>query len=635
MALTGTLLSLLFCIIPVLVHCITITTDNELLQTYDYIIVGTGIGGLVVANRLSQTPELNILIIESGELDDRNDQVEIPGLIGLDNPQQYFANLTTAPQEFLNDRVLPFSQGRVVGGSTILNGLAWTRSSQANIDAWEALGNPGWGWNGLLPYFIKSENFTTKNVGTHARNGLHIRPEPLSHGTDGAVHVGYPEYFYNQSQNLLNGLHQLGIPVNNDPNSGVSTGASVIPSSISPDNQSRSDARTAYLDSVISRPNLHLLTGHTAARIVHKPPMFPKALKATELTPITITSIEFAVDTTSPRKVVKCKKGVIIAAGAVFSPVLLQISGFGPRSVLENLGIDTVIDLPGVGRNFQDHPMVQVLYNYTAPSNIVTADKIWRPWTSPMVNTVALLPMSWILNRTEYHRYLIKASTEATAYLPDEYDSTLLAGYRAQQSKLISLLKDNSTAAYELMSTSSGQLSVSALQPLSRGVVQAISPSIFENNPPLIDPRYCAHPLDCETITYGLRFNARLIQTPAMRILRPLAQMGFGPSDVSNTTALDEAIRKRIGTEFHPSGTTAMLPRDKGGVVDPALLVHGTTNLRVVDAGIMPVVPGGHLQAVLYAMAEKAADIIQAQDLLVPAGTLPPPIPISHPPVAG
>lgn len=222
-----------------------------------------------------------------------------------------------------------------------------------------------------------------------------------------------------------------------------------------------------------------------------------------------------------------------------------------------------------------------------------------------MVNTVAFPALEWVMNDTDFARHVRRASTNASSHLPDSYDYTLRAGYAAQQSILTSLLSSNESAAFELMSTSWGQLSVRNMQPFSRGVVRAVSRSIFNNTPPMIDPRYCSHPLDCDVIAIGLRFNARLIQTPAMATLMPVAQAGFGPDDVHNETALNEALRGQIKTEFHPSGTTAMLPKNKGGVVDPSLRVYGTKNLRVVDAGVMPLIPGAHIQAAIYAIAEK------------------------------
>lgn len=226
------------------------------------------------------------------------------------------------------------------------------------------------------------------------------------------------------------------------------------------------------------------------------------------------------------------------------------------------------------------------------------------PWTAPMVNTVAFSALSWVTDRSEE---ILHEAANATSNLPSSYDSTLRVGYAAQRSEIVNLLGRTDTPAYEIMSTSWGQLAVSAMQPFSRGTVSARSASIFEN--PAIDPRYCSDPIDCELLLLALNFNDRLIQTSSMAALQPVPPAGFGITDARNQTALDEAMRTKITSGYHPSGTTSMLPREYGGVVDPSLRVYGTRNLRVVDAGIIPLIPGAHIQAALYAVAEKVRSI--------------------------
>ncbi|KAI2466361.1 putative GMC oxidoreductase [Annulohypoxylon bovei var. microspora] len=591
----------------------------SLQDSYDYIVVGAGIGGLVVANRLSEDPSVSVLVIEAGDLDDRAEDVSVPGNIGLEDPRRYEVKLDVAEQEFLDRKPRVVSQGKAVGGSTIVNGLVWTRGSVANFDAWERLGNPGWSWTGLLPYFKKSEKYSTSLDNGSTRNSLiAIGPVIENHGEQGPVEVGYPKYYYDQSRNFLDGIQELGIPVNEDPNSGNATGASIIPSSMVADNQSRSDARIAYLDPVFDRPNLHLVTGYTVTRVLHDNggATFLNSTYIPGASGLNIIGVEIASNSTANKISIKCGNEVILAAGAIFSPVLLQISGIGPAKLLGNLRVDVAVDLPGVGSNLQDHPTLQPVYRYTAPEvfsawDIVgsTRDVVRQeyltnrtgPWTAPMVNVVALPALRWVADNIQE---LLEEAMNATSNLPSSYDETLRAGYFAQRDEMIALLARTDTPGYEVMSTSWGQLAVSAMQPLSRGTVLAKSSSIFENYP-VVDPRFCSHPVDCKLLLLALEFNDRLIQTSPMIELIPMPPPGFGIVDAGNQTALDEVMRSMITSGYHLSGTTSMLPLELGGVVDSSLKVYGTRNLRVIDAGVIPLIPAAHIQAALYAIAEK------------------------------
>ncbi|WYZ45167.1 hypothetical protein EsH8_VIII_000483 [Colletotrichum jinshuiense] len=597
-------------------HITNQTIDKYLREKYDYIIVGGGLSGLVVANRLSEDSNIaaTVLVIESGDLDGRENKVITPGYIGLSPASPYGKSVVTTPQNFLDGRTRGISQGRVIGGGSVTNGMCWTRGSAADFDGWEELGNPGWGWNSLLPYFKKVEAYTT-NVDQNVRDRFNINPDMSFHGTDGPIDVAYPQYLYNSSDHVLQGLSEIGISIAADLNTGDPTGAMIVPSSMSPRNQTRSDARTGYFDPAIARPNLHVVTGQMATRLILG---LPGSL-VRQGHQRRIIGVEFSSGPLGINRTATTNREIILAAGAIQSPTLLQVSGIGPERVLESLNISVQINLPGVGYNFQDHPMAQFPFDYSNSSIFTSRDlngdafeaalntflvNHTGPLTAPLINTVAFPSLRW---HPEWKSLLQHAKNQSSFdFLPLDTPSTVTLGYNKQKRLVLSHLARADVGAYELLAASWGQISIASQKPLSRGTVRPKSSSFFDG--PAVDPRYCADPLDCKIIRLGLQMVQKLMRTEAMKTLLPAVDARFNSSDARELMA---ALKPLVGTEYHPSGTTSMMPKALGGVVDSKLMVYGTCNLRVVDAGIMPMIPGAHVQAAVYAVAEKAADIIK------------------------
>ncbi|KAK1982844.1 GMC oxidoreductase [Colletotrichum cereale] len=604
----------LFLPLSAALHITSQTIDKFLLGEYDYVVVGGGTSGLVVANRLSEDSNMTVLVIESGELDARESYVVAPGYIGLQPPSPYSTSVGTVPQNFLDGKTRGIIQGRVLGGGSVWNGMCWTRGAAADFDGWEELGNAGWGWQSLQPYFRKVEKYAV-NIDEDLQDRFNIHPNMSIHGTEGSIDVAYPQYFYNASDHVLKGLSEIGLPLTGDLNTGDATGGTIVPSSMSPTNQTRSDARVGYYDAAASRSNLHVLTGHTATRLIVGLPSSQGTDGGRR-----IVGVDFASGSLGINRTVTTNKEVILAAGSIQSPTLLQVSGIGPEEVLSSLKIPVQIDLPGVGNNFQDHPMAQFPFEYSNSSlftsHNLTGDAFedalttfttnhTGPLTAPLINTVAFPSLFW---HGDEGKALQNAATKSSFdALPPDTPPTVQAGYAAQRRIVLDHLARADVGAYELLAASWGQMSIGAQKPLSRGTVRPASGSMFDG--PVLDPRYCADPLDCEIIRLGLKMTRKLMQTKAMTPLLPVVDAQLESDD---ETELMATLKPLVGTEFHPSGATSMMPKEMGGVVNAELMVYGTCNLRVVDAGIMPLIPSAHIQAAVYAVAEKAADIIKA-----------------------
>ncbi|KAF8861777.1 hypothetical protein BDZ45DRAFT_647068 [Acephala macrosclerotiorum] len=604
--------------------------DAAFLDCYDYIIVGGGVSGLVVANRLTEDPNVTVLVLEAGPLDAYEDFIMFPIDDGYGLGTKYDWNLWTAPQEFLDGAVRPYDMGRGVGGGSLINGMCWTRGGSADYDAWKALGNDGWGWDDLLPYFQKSENYTD-NVNTTFSRELYIQPNASTHGSNGYVHVSYPRYFYSQSQLFLDGLQELGIPTLTDPNNGTAAGGMLIPDSINPDNQTRSYARLDYFDGFINRPNLHVTTHQHVTRVLLNA---PHNLKTRDYPAgLWVSGVEFVTDGSLALHNVSCSREVILSAGAVHTPQILELSGIGSTDVLNQFDIPVIISLPGVGNNFQDHPYVGVVYYFdntsyinidTIENNPVLSTQAEReyyanktgPWTAGAINTVAF-PSLPSISQNWTNMMADASSQNTTQHLIPSLDRTVIAGYDAQKIILTDLLSRTDVSAYEILNDNVGLLAVAAMHPFSRGSVHIQSTNPYLQ--PLIDPRYCSNPFDCQVLVEALLFNNQLVNTTSMGLLSPTPYYPFFQG--ATRDSLMPAIKSGIRTEFHGTGSTSMLPFNLGGVVDTHLRVYGTKNLRIVDAGIQPLVPAAHLQAPVYAVAEKAADIIKADNLgLIPKG---------------
>ncbi|ESZ95058.1 choline dehydrogenase [Sclerotinia borealis F-4128] len=588
-----------------------VVRDTALLTNYDFIIVGGGTSGLVVGNRLSENPATTVLIIEAGELDQGEDFIYIPLLAGIGKGAtgtKYDWNLTYSPQPAANDRSIAIAQGKVVGGGSCLNLMAFDLAGKVDYDRWVEVG--GVGWNDLFPYFKKLTNYTPP--APEIAKEWDIQTDPTAHGYKGYVHSSYPTFYWPSNKYFFTAMKFLGIRKVFDSLNGDVNGALWNPHSLDPDTKTRSNSRTAYWNSASNRTNLHLLTGHHVTRLITK----------SNSGGVSVAGVEASYSTSSngSRSIALAAKEVVLAAGVIHSPQLLQLSGIGNPSLLGQFGINTVVNLPGVGANFQDHPLLRytttldialsvnnLTRNATFNAEMLALYKFNRtgPYSTAGANAYAFIGTPSFTNATLQIVSLASSITPAS-YLPSNVDPSVLVGYEAQYKILTRDLASNSVPIMEFIYLDGSVLAI-LQHPFSRGSVAITSTDPF--TPPSANPGFLSHQTDLLLLSAAGKYARTIINTPTFAPLSPVETIP-GPS-VQTEADFEAWVRSTVFTTHHPTGSTSMMKRQYGGVVDSNYKVYGVNNLRVVDAGTFPMLPAAHLQATVYAMAERASDVIK------------------------
>lgn len=528
----------------------------------DYVVVGAGSAGCVVAARLSEDPAVKVVVLEAGGAD-RSPWIHIPLGYGktITDPRVNWMYETEAEPE-LGGRKIFWPRGKVLGGSSSINGLLYVRGQAEDFDHWRQLGNVGWAFDDVLPYFRRSEG----RIGADA-DGMHGRDGPLAVSDLGDRNT--------LSEAYVAAAEAVGIPRNDDYNGRVQEGVGYY--QVTARRGRRCSAAVAFLRPAMKRANLRVIIRAQAERVLF-------AGKRA-------TGVVFSQD--GVQKTVRATREVILCGGAINSPQLLLLSGVGGGAQLSGHGIDLVHDLPGVGRNLQDHFQARFVYR---ASQAVTVNDIMMSRVK-----MARMGLQYLLFgngplAVSAGQVAIFTRTRAELASPDIQFHFL--GFSADR------------PAEGLHKFSGFTQSVCQLRPESRGEIVLRSGDPLAA--PAIHPNYLATEGDRRTIVDGLKLARRIADQPAMRAF--ISNEYMPGEGVASDDALLAYAREYGGSIYHPSGSCKM-GSDPGAVVDDSLRVHGIGGLRVADASVMPTVVSGNTNAACIMIGEKCADLIRGRVL--------------------
>jgi choline dehydrogenase len=525
-------------------------------RAFDYIVVGAGSAGCVLANRLTEDPATRVLLIEAGGRD-RSPNIKIPAAFAKQFHTKLDWDFSTEPEPHVDGRSLYVPRGKSLGGSSSMNAMLYVRGRPLDYDLWEAQGAAGWGWRDVLPYFLKSED--------------DVRGASEFHGAGGPLRVSSQRSPRAEVDGrLIAASEAAGIPRSQDYNGPEQDGVAMF--QVNQRDGRRWSAADAFLRPALKRPNLEVMTRTRVLRV--------------EFEGDRAVGVRIASGRGRERSI-RAEREVILSAGTIQSPQLLLLSGIGSADDLRAVGVEARHDLPGVGRNLQDHPFVSLIWEVTDQNTLYGADK-----PKPLAE--------WVLHR---RGPLTSSVAEVVAFVRTRPG---LPAADVQFHMGAAYYEDHGAETYD------GHCAVIApvlVSPQARGQVWLRSAD------PTAKPRMITNSLsepdDLRSLVDGMQLAREIATQGPMREII-VSELKPGP-DQRDRTELEADLRRRLMLIYHPVGTCRMSDGGDDAVVDSRLRVHGLENLRVVDASVMPIIPGGNTNAPTTMIAERAADMIRGR----------------------